>query len=129
MTIELAVNLLVAGLLAAAIVWAVILDRRLRDLRSGRDGVKQAVLDLAGAASRAESAVAALRQAAERSGVELASQQAKARAAADELTLLVGAAEGLADRLVVRASPVRTAPRPAEPARAAASMRELRGAR
>ena len=130
MSMELAVNLLVAGLLAAAIVWAVILDRRLRDLRSGRDGVKQAVMDLAGAAARAETAVAALREAAERSGAELATQQSKARAAADELTLLVGAAEGLADRLTARAAAPRAATaRPVEALRPAAPLRELRGAR
>ena len=132
MNVALAANLLVAVLLAAAIVWAIILDRRLRDLRSGRDGVKQSVMDLAGAAARAEAAVAALRQAAEKSGVELAAQQAKAHAAAEELGLLVGAAEGLADRLTTaRVVPARTlaaATRP-EAARPAAPARELRGAR
>ncbi len=128
MNYAIAVDLLVAGLLVAAIAWAIILDRRLRDLRSGRDGVKQAVIDLAGAAGRAEAAVAALRAAADKSGVELAAQQARARAAAEELGLLVGAAEGLADRL----SQARTVvPRPAarSDAPAETSLRALRGAR
>ncbi len=125
MNYGIAVDLIVALLLVAAIAWAVILDRRLRDLRTGRDGVKQAVMDLAGAAARAESAVAALRQAAEKSGAELAAQQSKARAAADELGLLVGAAEGLAERLAVSRSAPREAPRLA----AAGAPREWRGAR
>lgn len=126
MNFGIAIELMVAVLLATAIVWAIILDRRLRDLRSGRDGVKQAVMDLAGAAARAEAAVAALRQAAEKSGVELAAQQNKARAAAEELGMLVGAAEGLADRLTSsRAQPRADAPRLA----AALGTREFRGAR
>lgn len=120
MTLGIAVEILVAVLLATAIVWAVILDRRLRDLRSGRDGVKQAVIDLAGATGRAETAVAALRQAAENTGAELARRQAAAKQASDELALLLGSAEGLADRLTKRAGAV---------TQAAAPMRELRGAR
>ncbi|MCC6919516.1 MAG: hypothetical protein IT548_09950 [Alphaproteobacteria bacterium] len=123
MTIGIAVELLVALLLATTIVWAVILDRRLRDLRSGRDGVRQAVIDLAGATGRAESAVLALREAAESTGAELARRQAAAKAASDELALLLGSAEGLADRLTKRAAP--TAAR----AEAPRAMRELRGAR
>ncbi len=132
MTLGIVVELLVAGLLAAAIVWAIILDRRLRDLKSGRDGVRQAVADLAGAASRAEHAVAALRQAAETAAVELSARQSQAKAASDELAILVGAAEGLADRLTTRAGLAsRAQPQPAktEPARQMAVMRELRGAR
>lgn len=122
MTIGLAADVLVAILLVAAIGWAVVLDRRLRDLRSGKDGVKQAVADLAGAAGRAEAAVAALRMAAEKSGVELANQQARAHAASGELSMLVGAAESLANRLTERATNVRT------PLRENV-VRELRGAR
>jgi hypothetical protein len=120
MTLGIAVELLVAVLLIATIVWAIILDRRLRDLRSGRDGVKQAVMDLAGATGRAESAVAALREAAERTGSELARRQAVAKQTSDELALLLGSAEGLAERLAKRASGLRgSVPAPAD----------LRGAR
>ena len=132
MTLGILVELLVAGLLAAAIVWAIILDRRLRDLKSGRDGVRQAVADLAGAASRAEHAVAALRQAAETAAVELSSRQAQAKAASEELSILVGAAEGLADRLTTRAgiaSRAQPAAAKGEPPRQMPAMGELRGAR
>lgn len=127
MTLGLAVDILVAGLLATAIVWAFVLDRRLRELKSGKDGVKQAVLDLAGAAGRAEAAVASLRQAADSAGAQLASAQARAKGAAEELSMLVGAAEGLADRLTDRA---RHAARPTTGASTGpVQMRELRGAR
>lgn len=122
MTLGIAVELLVALLLAATIVWAIILDRRLRDLRSGRDGVKQAVIDLAGATGRAEAAVAALREAAERTGTELARRQAVAKQTSDELALLLGSAEGMAERLTQRAQGLRTPVRPP-------AMQELRGAR
>jgi hypothetical protein len=126
MTLGIAVELLVALLLAATIVWAIILDRRLRDLRSGRDGVKQAVIDLAGAASRAESAVAALRDAAERTGTELARRQAVAKQTSDELALLLGSAEGMAERLTKRAAGFRDG---VSRSAAVQPVRELRGAR
>ncbi len=126
MAIELAVEGIVAALLSAAIVWAVILDRRLRDLRSGKDGVKQAVMDLVGATARAEAAIAALREAADNAGARLAHTQAGARSASEELSILVGAAEGLAQRLAAQ----RQASRPAPVLRpAAASSFDLKGAR
>jgi Domain of unknown function (DUF6468) len=116
MDIEIAVELIVAGLLSAAIVWAVVLDRRLRDLRSGKDGVKQAVMDLAGATARAEAAIASLREAAETAGARLANAQAGAKSTSEELSLLVGAAEGLADRLAAQRAQMRPLPqRPAMP--------------
>ena len=116
MGVEIAVELIVAGLLSAAIVWAMILDRRLRDLRSGKDGVKQAVMDLVGATARAEAAIAALREAADNAGARLAHAQAGAKSTSDELTLLVGAAEGLAERLAARRAETRPLPpRPAMP--------------
>lgn len=124
MGIEIAVELIVAGLLSAAIVWAIILDRRLRDLRSGKDGVRQAVMDLVGATARAEAAIASLREAADTAGARLAQAQAGARNTSNELNLLVGAAEGLADRLATQ----RPQPRPAQP-RAAFPAADLKGAR
>lgn len=128
MGIEIAVELIVAGLLSAAIVWAIILDRRLRDLRSGKDGVKQAVMDLVGATARAEAAIAALRDAADNAGVRLAEAQAGARSTSNELSLLVGAAEGLADRLAAQRAPQRPAP-PPQPPRPAFAGFDLKGAR
>ncbi len=91
-------------------MWAIILDRRLRDLRSGKDGVKQAVMDLVGATARAEAAIASLRDAAENAGARLAHVQAGAKSTSDELTMLVGAAEGLAERLAARRSEARPLP-------------------
>jgi hypothetical protein len=124
MNVSIAVELIVAGLLSAAIVWAIILDRRLRDLRSGKDGVKQAVMDLVGATARAEAAIAALRQAADNAGTRLANAQFGAKATSDELNLLVGAAEGLAERLATQRAQARPAPvRPAMPSL------DLKGAR
>lgn len=125
MTLGIAIDVLVALLLVAAIGWAVVLDRRLRDLRTGKDGVRQAVGDLADAAVRAEAAVAALRLAAEKSGQELAAQQSRAHAASEELAMLVGAAETLANRLTASATASRTIVAPARDQ----VVRELRGAR
>lgn len=116
MDVEIAVELIVAGLLSAAIVWAIILDRRLRDLRSGKDGVRQAVMDLVGATARAEAAIASLREAADNAGVRLAQAQAGAKSTSEELSMLVGAAEGLAERLAARRAETRPPPsRPAMP--------------
>ncbi len=116
MGLETIVELIVAGLLSAAIVWAIILDRRLRDLRSGRDGVKQAVMDLLTATARAEAAIAALREAADNAGARLAATQSIARTTSEELSMLVGAAEGLAERLAAQRAQVRPMPsRPLAP--------------
>ena len=119
----LAVEIIVALLLVAAIIWAFVLDRRLRDLKQGRDGMRQTVVDMAAAANRAEAAVAALRQSAQTAAVELAARQAQAKAAADELSMLVSAADGLAERLVTNAQARR------QPARPVDLVGELRGAR
>ena len=97
--------------------------RRLRDLKQGRDGMRQTVVDMAAAANRAEAAVAALRQSAQTAAVELAARQAQAKAAADELSMLVSAADGLAERLVTNAQARR------QPARPVDLVSELRGAR
>ena len=125
MDVEIAVELIVAGLLSAAIVWAIILDRRLRDLRSGKDGVRQAVMDLVGATARAEAAIASLREAADKAGARLAQTQAGAKSTSDELSLLVGAAEGLAERLAARRAELRPPP----PPRPATPSLDLKGAR
>ncbi len=120
------VDLLVAVLLLATIVWAVRLDRRLKELRDGAGGMRALVGELSQATQRAEAAIAGLKDAARGSGAELARSAAKAEALREELTLLVGAGEGLADRLAAR-SRAADAPRPA--AARPPAVASLRGAR
>jgi hypothetical protein len=124
MELSILVDLIVAALLLTTIVWAVILDRRLRDLRSGRDGLKQAIGELSAASARAEAAIAAMREAAAGSGMTLAREAQRAETLAGELRLLVGAGEGLANRMAARGTPA-PAPRESE----LAQLRALRGAR
>jgi hypothetical protein len=71
---------------AASLCWR--LDRRLTALKSGQDGVRAAVTELAQATARAQASVAGLRAVSEDAGRDLERRIATARALADELGLL-----------------------------------------
>lgn len=73
---------------AATLCWR--LDRRLTALKSGQDGVRQAVAELAAATARAEAGVRDLRAASQEAGRDLERRIAVARETADELALLSG---------------------------------------
>lgn len=87
------------ALVAAAILcWR--LDRRLSALKSGQDGVRQAVIELAEATARAQASIRDLRQTSEEAGRDLEARILAARAVADELNVLGGAgARRIRDRV------------------------------
>ncbi|KAA5803343.1 hypothetical protein F1654_05910 [Alkalicaulis satelles] len=115
---------LICILLAAAAIMCWRVDRRLRALREGQDGLKETIAGLNDAVDRARASLAALDRAAREQGAGLKSEVEQARAMADELRLLGAGAESQAARLVGR--PQRTsAARTAEPAAADASRRRL----
>lgn len=89
----------VALLLAATLVYCVILERRLSALRSGQDGLKKVVADLDAATSRAQAAIGGLRAAGEAGAAALETKLGPAKALTDELTLMLEAGESLAQRL------------------------------
>src|SRR3546814_8073929 len=82
-------NLLLAGLLAAALVMGWRLNRRLKALRDSHDGFAIAVRELNEAAARAEQGLADLRAATDEATDELADRLEKGRALAGRLQRLV----------------------------------------
>ena len=78
--IAIGMNLLLAGLLAAALVLGIRLNNRLKALRDSHDGFAKAVADLDVAAARAEQGLADLRAATDEAADLLADRIEKARA-------------------------------------------------
>ncbi|MGD2132226.1 MAG: DUF6468 domain-containing protein [Maricaulaceae bacterium] len=104
--------------LVASLCWR--LDRRLTALKSGQDGVRRTVVELAEATARAEASVKALRAAGDSAGRELDEKVTRARALADELSFLIanGSEPGAGSGAGRRAGRGRArAPEPVEPAR------------
>lgn len=90
---------LVAVLLVVTVGYCAVLDRRLRALRSGQDGLRSLIEALDGATARAQESVAALRGSSEVVGRTLDERVTRARGLADELALMIETANRLADRL------------------------------
>jgi hypothetical protein len=86
--ISLAMNLLLAGLLLAALMMGWRLNRRLKALRDSHDGFATAVADLNTAAARAEQGLADLRAATDEAVDMLADRIEKGRALAMKLERL-----------------------------------------
>jgi hypothetical protein len=110
------------ALVAAAILcWR--LDRRLSALKSGQDGVRQAVIELAEATARAQASVRDLRQTSEDAGRDLSAKIAAARAVADELNILGAAgARRIRDRADVAEEGAEPARKPRAPNRRRAAL-------
>lgn len=118
---------LVAVLLLVTVGYCYVLDRQLRALRSGQDGLKAIIEGLDAATARAQASVTDLRSSAAAVAKDLHEQVARGRGLADELEIMIDAGNALADRLEgtraakqVRAAPrvVADAPAPASEARA-----------
>lgn len=90
---------LVAVLLVITVVYCAVLDRRLRALRAGQDGLKALIEGLDAATQRAQAGIGDLKTAAASAADRLAPEIAKARALSDELALMIETANRLADRL------------------------------
>jgi len=87
--IGLVMNVLLAGLLLAALVMGWRLNRRLKALRDSHDGFAVAVRELNAAATRAEQGLADLRSATDEAVDELADRIEKGRALAAKLERLI----------------------------------------
>lgn len=90
--IGLMMNLVLVGLLLAALGLGVRLNRRLKALRDSHDGFAAAVAELNAAAQRAEQGLADLRAATDEATDELADRIEKGRALAAKLERLVSQA-------------------------------------
>ena len=91
---EALIGVLLVG--AAVMCWRV--DRRLKALRDGQDGLKETVSALNDAVDRARAGLAALDRASKETGEVLEQRTHEARALADELRLLTSAGETRLDR-------------------------------
>lgn len=93
---------LVAVLLVVAVVMCWRVDRRLRALKTGQDGVRGSVIALNDATDRARASLAALERATRESGEVLEQRVAEARQLSEELRLMTGQADRKADAMVRR---------------------------
>jgi hypothetical protein len=96
---DLLLEVIVSVLLAATIGYCATIDRRLRAMRSGQDGLRTLIADLSAATGQAMSAIAHLRQASDATGAALSEQVKRGQALADELSLMVQAGNDIANRL------------------------------
>lgn len=93
MSVAVALDILVAGLLVATIAYAVVLNRRLGQLRGGSAKMEQLINDFYQATTRAESGVTALKEVAGRSDSEITEQLGALTKIRDELDFLVARAD------------------------------------
>lgn len=93
--ISIGMNLLLAGLLVAAMVVGLRLNKRLKALRDSHEGFEAAVMQLNVAAQRAEQGLADLRAATDEATDMLSDRIEKGRALATKLERLVSAAPEL----------------------------------
>jgi len=90
---------IVSVLLAATIGYCAMLDRRLRAMRSGQDGLRDLIRDLSAATGQAADAIVRLREASNATGQQLSEQVTRGRSLADELALMLESGNAIADRL------------------------------
>ncbi|MDF1685269.1 MAG: hypothetical protein ACJAVO_001176 [Parvibaculaceae bacterium] len=93
------VDLVAIALLGATVFYCVLLDRRLRAMRDGQDGLKDTIHTLNEACDRAAMSVRNLSGATEQVDEELERRLERARALADELGMILESGNNLADRL------------------------------
>jgi len=98
-SLSMIIELVVGGLLVATITYCYLLDRRLRMLRDGEGDLKQVVVALDRATTRAQGAITDLRVSCDTLTRDMDRDLKKARGLADELALMVEAGDHIADRL------------------------------
>ena len=127
-SLEWALQLVLLALLAAAIPFAVRLERQLAALRKDRGALESGAAGVQEAARSAEAAIIRLRAAAEAAGKGVAERIAAAEPLREDLRFLTERAEALADRLdaAVRAARPPSAEAEAPPPRSAAERDLLR---
>jgi len=116
--LDMMLEVIVCVFLAATIGYCATIDRRLRAMRDGQDGLRDLVAELSNATQQATNAIAHLRQASDATGKALSDQVKRGQALADELSVMVQAGNDIANRLggieTRRASAPRKAPEPEE---------------
>src|SRR5271156_4481284 len=96
MDYKLILDLIVVAMLAATIVYAVLLNQRLSQLRRNRDDLAKVVSSFNEATARAEAGIPKLRRAAEDSGQAVHERVEKAQLLRDDLAFMIERGEALA---------------------------------
>jgi hypothetical protein len=126
MTVALVIDLMLAALMVATIVYAIVLNRRLAAFRRGKDEMMALIADFTEATEKAHRGTEALRGAAEASGQALDGSIREAKALREDLGFLIERGAAVADRLVHDTRGARQAPPPKGPdADAIASLRKI----
>lgn len=130
MTLNIILDVVVAGLLVATIAYAALLSRRLGALRNDKQQLEALVSSLDTSSQRAEGGIAALRETAERIGQQLQQRIDQGKALQGDLSYIIDLGGGLADRMEAtirtRRDDARAAAEPeATPRRRAAGERPL----
>lgn len=97
--VSLILDLVIVGLLAATIAYAIILNKQIIKLRESRGEMAELIHGLNEAMSKAETGVRGLRKAASDTGEDLQRTITKAQTLRDELQFMIEAADTLATRL------------------------------
>jgi len=97
--ISLILDLVIVGLLAATIAYAIILNKQIIKLRESRGEMAELIQGLNEAMVKAESGVRGLKKTASDTGEDLQRTVAKAQGLRDELEFMIEAADALANRL------------------------------
>jgi hypothetical protein len=96
---ETILDLLLAGLLCATLIYCFVLNRRLSKLRSARGDMAEMVRGFHQATEAARASVSELKHASDAIGMDLKNQVDKAREILDELELVSSSANRVADRI------------------------------
>jgi erythromycin esterase-like protein len=105
MTLSLILELALCFLLAATLVYCIVLERRLAAVRKGQEGLKTMIGKLDAAISGAGASLRALKSAASSAAETLDERLRRARLLADELALLTASGERIAERFENGAKP------------------------
>lgn len=131
-TVSLIIDLVMVGLLAATIAYAIILNKQIIKLRESRGEMTELIKGLNEAMAKAETGVRGLKKTAHDTGEDLQRTVNKAQTLRDELEFMIEAADALANRLgsvgdnrPKPATAARPAPKPALSARPAVAPRPL----
>ena len=95
----LVLDIVIALLLVATIIYAVILNRQLGALRRNKDELSKVIANFNEATIRAESAIPRLKRAAEESKLSLQERIDKAQALRDDLSFMIERGDNMANRL------------------------------
>ena len=97
--ISLIIDLVMVGLLAATIAYAIILNKQIIKLRESRGEMAELIQGLNEAMTKADSGVRGLKKTAADTGEDLQRTVNKAQTLRDELQFMIETADGLANRL------------------------------